>query len=88
MERPLAGQVERGAATAPMWVKDGIFAPTAHPNRQIAIHLPGEVTLGPAAWLPGGGAVYGSNDVDYQVIPYAGGGLDITVASRRTVKLR
>lgn len=84
MERPLAAQAERGAATVPMWAKDGIFAPTAHPNRQIAIHLPGEVTLGPAAWLPGGGAIYGSNDVDYQVIPYAGGGVDITV-TRKTV---
>lgn len=84
MEQPLTAQVERGAATVPMWAKDGIFAPTAHPNRQIAIHLPGEVTLGPAAWLPGGGAIYGSNDVDYQVIPYAGGGVDITV-TRKTV---
>lgn len=84
MERPLAAQGERGAVTVPMWAKDGIFAPTAHPNRQIAIHLPGEVTLGPAAWLPGGGAVYSSNDVDYQVIPFAGGGVDITV-TRKTV---
>ncbi|WP_051634839.1 MULTISPECIES: hypothetical protein [unclassified Mycobacterium] len=82
MERPLAAQVERGAVTVPMWAKDGIFAPTAHPNRQIAIHLPGEVTLGPAAWTPDGGAIYGSNDVDYQVIPFAGGGTDITITRK------
>lgn len=84
LEPPLAAQAERGEATAPMWAKDGIFAPTAHPNRQISIHLPGEVTLGPAAWLPGGGGVYGSPDVDYTVVPYAGGGVDITV-TRKTV---
>jgi hypothetical protein len=35
--------------------------------------------LGPAAWLPGGGGVYGSADVDYTVVPYTGGGVDITV---------
>ena len=78
LEPPLAAQAERGEATVPMWAKDGIFAPTAHPNRQISIHLPGEVTLGPAAWLPGGGGVYGSPDVDYTVVPYTGGGVDIT----------
>ncbi|BBX83744.1 hypothetical protein [Mycolicibacterium aubagnense] len=84
MERPLAAQGERGAVTVPMWAKDGIFAPTAHPNRQIAIHLPGELGLGPAAWTADGGAIYGSNDVDYQVIPFSGGGVDITV-TRKTV---
>jgi hypothetical protein len=84
MERPLAAQAERGAVTVPMWAKDGIFAPTAHPNRQIAIHLPGELSLGPAAWTPDGGAVYGSNDADYQVIPFAGGGADMVI-TRKTV---
>lgn len=84
MERPLAAQGERGAVTVPMWAKDGIFVPTAHPNRQIAIHLPGELGLGPAAWTGDGGAIYGSNDVDYQVIPFAGGGVDITI-TRKTV---
>jgi hypothetical protein len=81
-EPPLAAQAERGEATVPMWAKDGIFAPTAHPNRQIAIHLPGEVTLGPAAWQTGGGAIYGSPDVDYTAAPYAGGGVDITVTRK------
>lgn len=82
MERPLAAQGERGSATVPMWAKDGIFVPTAHPNRQLAIHLPGELGLGPAAWTGDGGAVYGSNDVDYQVIPFAGGGVDITITRK------
>lgn len=82
LEPPLAAQAERGEATVPMWAKDGIFAPTAHPNRQISIHLPTELVLGPAAWLPGGGAVYGSADVDYTVVPYAGGGVDITVTRK------
>ncbi|BBX85424.1 hypothetical protein MAUB_32970 [Mycolicibacterium aubagnense] len=84
MERPLAAQGERSAVTVPMWAKDGIFVPTAHPNRQLAIHLPGELGLGPAAWTADGGAIYGSNDVDYQVIPFAGGGTDITI-TRKTV---
>ncbi|MDR3663145.1 MAG: hypothetical protein P4L86_22645, partial [Mycobacterium sp.] len=84
MERPLAAQAERGAVTVPMWAKDGIFAPTAHPNRQIAIHLPGELGLERAAWTGDGGAIYASNDVDYQIIPFAGSGADITV-TRKTV---
>ncbi len=82
MERPLAAQGERGAVTVPMWAKDGIFVPTAHPNRQLAIHLPGEVSLGPAAWTGDGGAIYSSNDVDYQVIPFAGGGADMVVTRK------
>ncbi|MDZ7883675.1 MAG: hypothetical protein U5N53_12495 [Mycobacterium sp.] len=84
LEPALAAQAERGEATVPMWAKDGIFAPTLHPNRHLVIHLPGELGLGPAAWTGDGGAIYGSNDVDYAVIPFTGGGADITV-TRKTV---
>lgn len=84
LEPPLAAQVERGEATVPMWAKDGIFVPTAHPNRQLRIHLPGEVTLAPAAWMPDGGAVYGSADVDYAVKRLTGGGVDLAI-TRKTV---
>lgn len=83
LEPPLAAIVERTNPTVPMWAKDGIFAPTAHPNRQISIHLPGELTLHPAAWTPDGGAVYGSGDVDYAIRPLAGG-LDLVI-SRKTI---
>lgn len=84
LEPPLAAQAERGEATVPMWAKDGIFVPTAHPNRQLRIHLPGELTLAPAAWTPDGGAVYGSADVDYGVKRLTGGGVDVTI-TRKTV---
>ncbi|WP_231396076.1 hypothetical protein [Mycobacterium sp. URHD0025] len=84
LEQPLAAPAERGEATVPMWAKDGIFAPTAHPNRQIRIHLPDELTLQPAAWTPGGGGVYASADVDYAVRPLTGGGIDVTI-TRKTV---
>lgn len=84
LEAPLAASAERTNPTVPMWAKDGIFAPTAHPNRQIGIHLPGEVSLAPAAWRPDGGAVYASADVDYAVRPFAGGGLDLVII-RKTV---
>lgn len=84
LEPPLAAQAERGEATVPMWAKDGIFAPTAHPNRQIAIHLPGELSLGPATWTGDGGAIYSSPDVDYQITPYSGGGADIVI-TRKTL---
>lgn len=84
LEAPLAAQVERGEATVPMWAKDGIFTPTLHPNRQIVIHLPDELDLGPAAWTDAGGAIYASPDVDYAVTPVTGGGADITV-TRKTV---
>ncbi len=82
MEQHLAAQAERGAVTVPMWAKDGIFAPTAHPNRQISIHLPGETTLGPAAWTGNGGGIYGSPDVDYAVVPFAGGGVDFAITRK------
>lgn len=84
LEPPLAAQVERGEATVPMWAKDGIFVPTAHPNRQLRIHLPDELTLAPAAWTPDGGGVYGSPDVDYAVKRLTGGGVDVTI-TRKTV---
>jgi hypothetical protein len=82
LEKPLSAQAERGAVTVPMWAKDGIFVPTAHPNRQLSIHLPGELGLGPAAWTGDGGAIYGSNDVDYQIVPFAGGGADIVITRK------
>lgn len=84
LEAPLAAMAERTNPTVPMWAKDGIFAPTAHPNRQIRIHLPGELGLAPAAWTPDGGAVYASADVDYAARPFAGGGLDLVI-TRKTV---
>jgi hypothetical protein len=84
LEPALAAQVERGEATVPMWAKDGIFTPTLHPNRHLVIHLPGELSSGPAAWTGNGGAIYGSPDVDYAVAPVTGGGADITV-TRKTV---
>jgi hypothetical protein len=84
LEPALVAQVERGEATVPMWAKDGIFTPTLHPNRHLVIHLPGELSLGPAAWTGNGGAIYGSPDVDYAVAPVTGGGADITV-TRKTV---
>ncbi|MGJ6127103.1 hypothetical protein QN239_31445 [Mycolicibacterium sp. Y3] len=82
LEQPLAAVAERSNPTVPMWAKDGIFLPTAHPNRQLVVHLPGELGLGPAAWTGDGGAVYGSNDVDYQVIPFSGGGMDIKITRK------
>ena len=82
LEPPLAAQVERGEATVPMWAKDGIFVPTAHPNRHLVLHLPGEMTLGPAAWTGGGGGIYGSPDVEYAVAPITGGGVDVTVTRK------
>ncbi|WP_234814452.1 hypothetical protein [Mycolicibacterium conceptionense] len=84
LEAPLAAQTERGEATVPMWAKDGIFAPTAHPNRQIRLHLPGELGLAPAAWTPEGGAIYASGDVDYTVSPITGGGVDLVI-TRKTL---
>jgi hypothetical protein len=84
LEPPLAAPAERGEATVPMWAKDGIFVPTAHPNRQLQIHLPGELTLAPAAWTPDGGGVYVSPDVDYTATRFAGGGLDLTI-TRKTI---
>lgn len=83
-EAPLAAQTERGEATVAMWAKDGIFVPTTHPNKQLVIHLPGETTLAAAAWTGGGGGIYGSPAVDYQLSPVTGGGLDITI-TRKTV---
>ncbi|SKT79157.1 Uncharacterised protein [Mycobacteroides abscessus subsp. massiliense] len=84
MEQPLAAARELSTFTVPMWAKDGIFFPTTWAARRVALHLPGEVTLQPAAWSGDGGATYGSNDVDYQVIPFAGGGGDIVI-HRKTI---
>jgi len=84
MEQPLAAARELSTFTVPMWAKDGIFFPTTWASRRVALHLPGEVMLQPAAWSGDGGATYGSNDVDYQVIPFAGGGGDIVI-HRKTI---
>ncbi|MGJ6127034.1 hypothetical protein QN239_31075 [Mycolicibacterium sp. Y3] len=84
MEQPLAAARELSTFTVPMWAKDGIFFPTAWASRRVALHLPGELTLQPAAWSGDGGATYASDDVDYQVIPFAGGGGDIVI-HRKTI---
>jgi len=82
MERPLAAQGERGAATVPMWAKDGVHLATSWPLHNVVWHLPDELTLAPAAWTGDGGAVYSSPDVDYLIRPYAGSGADIVVTRK------
>ncbi|RIR23435.1 hypothetical protein [Mycobacteroides abscessus] len=84
MGQPLAAARELSNFTVPMFAKDGIFFPTAWAGKNIAIHLPGEMTLAAAAWSGDGGATYVSNDVDYQVVPYSGGGGDIIIR-RKTI---
>ncbi len=84
MGQPLAAARELSNFTVPMFAKDGIFFPTTWAGKNIAIHLPGEMTLAAAAWSGDGGATYGSNDVDYQVIPFSGGGGDIIIR-RKTI---
>ncbi|KPG28223.1 MULTISPECIES: hypothetical protein [Mycobacteroides] len=84
MGQPLAAARELSNFTVPMFAKDGIFFPTTWAGKNIAIHLPGEMTLAAAAWSGDGGATYISNDVDYQVVPYSGGGGDIVIL-RKTI---
>ncbi|WP_078312373.1 MULTISPECIES: hypothetical protein [unclassified Mycobacterium] len=84
MGQPLAAARELSNFTVPMFAKDGIFFPTTWAGKNIAIHLPGEMTLQAAAWSGDGGATYTSNDVDYQVIPFSGGGGDIIIR-RKTI---
>ncbi|MDO3107064.1 hypothetical protein [Mycobacteroides abscessus] len=84
MGQPLAAARELSNFTVPMFAKDGIFFPTTWAGKNIAIHLPGEMTLQAAAWSGDGGATYTSNDVDYQVIPFSGGGGDIVIR-RKTI---
>ncbi|MGV0585644.1 hypothetical protein ABQE45_18045 [Mycobacteroides chelonae] len=84
MGQPLAAARELSSFTVPMFAKDGIFFPTTWAGKNIAIHLPGEMTLQAAAWSGDGGATYASNDVDYQVVPFSGGGGDIIIR-RKTI---
>ncbi|SIL39144.1 Uncharacterised protein [Mycobacteroides abscessus subsp. abscessus] len=84
MGQPLAAARELSNFTVPMFAKDGIFFPTTWAGKNIAIHLPGEMTLRAADWSGDGGATYVSNDVDYQVIPFSGGGGDIIIR-RKTI---
>lgn len=84
MGQPLAAARELSNFTVPMFAKDGIFFPTTWAGKNIAIHLPGEMALAAAAWSGDGGATYTSNDVDYQVVPYSGGGGDIIIR-RKTI---
>ncbi|AMU33207.1 hypothetical protein D2E98_19290 [Mycobacteroides abscessus] len=84
MGQPLAAARELSMFTVPMFAKDGIFFPTTWAGKNIAIHLPGEMTLQAAAWSGDGGATYTSNDVDYQVVPFSGGGGDIIIR-RKTI---
>lgn len=84
MGQPLAAARELSNFTVPMFAKDGIFFPTTWAGKNIAIHLPGEMTLQAAAWSGDGGATYASNNVDYQVIPFSGGGGDIIIR-RKTI---
>lgn len=84
MGQPLAAARELSNFTVPMFAKDGIFFPTTWAGKNIAIHLPGEMTLAAAAWSGDGGATYTSNDVDYQVVPFSGGGGDIIIR-RKTI---
>ncbi|EIU62486.1 hypothetical protein MM1S1520914_3020 [Mycobacteroides abscessus subsp. bolletii 1S-152-0914] len=84
MGQPLAAARELSNFTVPMFAKDGIFLPTTWAGKNIAIHLPGEMALAAAAWSGDGGATYTSNDVDYQVVPYSGGGGDIIIR-RKTI---
>ncbi|SKH67321.1 Uncharacterised protein [Mycobacteroides abscessus subsp. bolletii] len=84
MGQPLAAARELSNFTVPMFAKDGIFFPTTWAGKNIAIHLPGEMTLQAAAWSGDGGATYTSNDVDYQIIPFSGGGGDIIIR-RKTI---
>ncbi|ORA88344.1 Uncharacterised protein [Mycobacteroides abscessus subsp. abscessus] len=81
---PLAAARERDDVTVPVWAYDGIHLSSSWPLHNIVWHLPGEMTLAPAAWTGDGGAVYGSPDVDYLVRPYAGSGADIVI-TRKTV---
>lgn len=80
----LAAARERGEVTVPVWAYDGIHLSSSWPMHNIVWHLPGEMTLAPAAWTGDGGAVYASPDVDYLVRPYAGSGADIVI-TRKTV---
>ncbi|ORB50625.1 hypothetical protein BST43_22110 [Mycobacteroides saopaulense] len=84
MGQPLAAARELSNFTVPMFAKDGMFFPTTWAGKNIAIHLPGEMTLAAAAWSGDGGATYTSNDVDYQVVPFSGGGGDIVIR-RKTI---
>ncbi|MDO3107386.1 hypothetical protein [Mycobacteroides abscessus] len=84
MGQPLAAARELSNFTVPMFAKDGIFFPTTWAGKNIAIHLPGEMTLRAADWSGDGGATYASNDVDYQVVPFSGGGGDIIIR-RKTI---
>ena len=79
MGQPLAAATSLSTFTMPMFAKDGVFFPTVRAGSNVVIHLPNEMRLQPAQWAGDGGATYTSNDVDYQVIPYSGGGGDIVV---------
>ena len=84
MGRPLAEARERGTATISPSVTDGTHLPTALAGKSVVLHLPNERELTAAQWGEGGVAAFTSRDTDYQITPFAGGGVDVNII-RRTI---
>lgn len=80
--KPLTGAVPRTTATVPVFARNGIFVKTGLAGQDLAIHLPDEMLLAPAAWGPNGMATYSSDNNDFVITPLGDGGADFTIRKK------